>query len=100
MNIISFRRLREFYESHPTAKSSLLVWYKVVKNADWQTFDQIRETFPSADQVSKFTVFNIGGNNFRLIVLIDFSKRKIFIRHVLTHADYDKNKWKNDPWFS
>jgi mRNA interferase HigB len=100
MHIISFSRLREFYESHPTAKPSLLGWNKIAKNADWQTFDQLRQTFASADQVGKFIVFNIGGNNFRLVVFIDFSKQKIFIRHVLTHAEYDKNKWKNDSWNS
>ncbi len=100
MHIISFSRLREFYGSHPTAKPGLLGWYKIAKKADWQTFEQLHQAFSSADQVSNFTVFNIGGNNFRLIVFIDFNKQKIFIRHVLTHAEYDKNKWKNDPWNS
>jgi mRNA interferase HigB len=100
MHIISFSRLREFYENHPTARPSLLSWYKIAKKADWQTFEQLHQAFSSADQVGNFTVFNIGGNNFRLIVFIDFNKQKIFIRHVLTHAEYDKNKWKNDPWNS
>jgi mRNA interferase HigB len=100
MHVISFSRLREFYESHSTAKPSLLGWHKIAKNADWQNFDQLRQTFSSADQVGKFIVFNIGGNNFRLIVFIDFNKQKIFIRHVLTHAEYDKNKWKDDSWNS
>lgn len=100
MHIISFSRLREFYEVHSTAKTGLLAWHKITKAANWQNFDQLRQTFPAADQVSNFTVFNIGGNNFRLITLIDYSAKKIFIRHVLTHADYDKNKWKNDDWYS
>ncbi len=100
MHIVSFARLREFYEVHSNAKSSLLGWYKIASNVRWQNFDQVRQTYPSTDQVGNFTIFNIGGNNFRLIVLIDYNAGKIFIRHVLTHADYDKNKWKNDSWFN
>jgi mRNA interferase HigB len=100
MHTITFSRLREFYAIHPNAKSSLVGWHKIASNTRWQNFDQVRQTYPSADQVGQFTVFNIGGNNFRLIVLIDYNAGKIFIRHVLTHADYDKNKWKNDSWFN
>jgi mRNA interferase HigB len=100
MHVISFSRLREFYTVHPTAKPGLLAWYKRAETTDWQTFVQLRETCPSADQVGKFIVFNIGGNNFRLITFIDFDRKKIFIRHVLTHADYDKDKWKDDPCFN
>lgn len=99
MHIISFPRLREFYAVHPNAKVGLLAWYKIASKTNWETFAQVRKTYPSADLVGNFTVFNIGGNKFRLITLIDYNTRKIFIRHVLTHADYDKNKWKQDPWF-
>ncbi|MGI2902303.1 type II toxin-antitoxin system HigB family toxin [Tolypothrix sp. VBCCA 56010] len=56
--------------------------------------------FPSADQVSNLTIFNIGGNNYRLITLVDYNYQKVFIRHVLTHAEYDKEDWKNDPWYT
>ncbi|WP_414529831.1 type II toxin-antitoxin system HigB family toxin [Nodularia chucula] len=59
---------------------------------------ELRQTFSSADQVGNFTVFNIGGNNYRLITLVDYKFQKVFIRHVLTHAEYDKEDWKNDPW--
>ena len=52
--------------------------------------------YPSADQVGKFTVFNIGGNKCRLIVVIHFNRGKIYVRSVLTHQDYDRNKWKED----
>ncbi|MBW4550247.1 MAG: type II toxin-antitoxin system HigB family toxin [Aphanocapsa sp. GSE-SYN-MK-11-07L] len=100
MHIISLSRLREFYEVHFNARSGLLGWYKIASNTRWQNFDQVRQTYPSADQVGNFAIFDIGGNNFRLIVLIDYNASKIFIRHVLTHADYDKNKWKNDSWFN
>ena len=55
--------------------------------------------FPRADQVKRFVVFNIGENNFRLIVFVNYKSKRIFIRHILTHADYDKEKWKEDEWF-
>jgi mRNA interferase HigB len=65
----------------------------------WQNFVDLRQVFPSADQVGNLTVFNIGGNNYRLITLVDYKYQKVFIRHVLTHAEYDKEEWKNDQWY-
>jgi mRNA interferase HigB len=55
---------------------------------------ELRETFPHADQVGKFTVFNIGGNKVRLIAAVHYNRNKIYIRHVLTHQEYDIGKWK------
>lgn len=57
-------------------------------------FVQLRETFPQADQVGKFTVFNIGGNKIRLIAAVHYNRNKIYIRHVLTHQEYNTGKWK------
>jgi len=54
----------------------------------------LRETFPSADQVGKLTVFNIGGNKVRLIAAIHYNRGKIYIRAVLTHAEYDEQRWR------
>ncbi|NJR74911.1 MAG: type II toxin-antitoxin system HigB family toxin [Scytonema sp. CRU_2_7] len=68
--------------------------------AQSQNFVELRQLFPSADQVSHLTVFNIGGNNYRLIALVDYKYQKVFIRHVLTHAEYNKEDWKNDPWYT
>lgn len=56
--------------------------------------------FLGADLVANFTVFNISGNNYRLITYIDYQAQIIFIRDVLIHADYDKENWKNDDWFN
>ncbi len=99
MHIITFSRLKEFYEKHPDAENSLRSWNKVTKLAKWQNFAELRETFGSADQVGNLTVFNIGGKKYRLITYIDYQSQKVFIRYVLTHAEYDIDKWKNDPWF-
>lgn len=99
MHIITFSRLKEFYEKYPDAKTSLRSWNKVTKLAQWQNFAELRETFSSADQVVNLTVFNIGGNKYRLITYIDYQSQKVFILHVLTHAEYNTDKWKNDSWF-
>lgn len=58
------------------------------------SFDEIRLTFPSADKVGDLVVFNIGGNKYRLIASIHFNRGKIYVRHILTHREYDKGAWK------
>ena len=57
---------------------------------------ELRQTFPHADSVGNFTVFNIGGNKYRLITYINYQQQLIFIRDILTHAEYNKENWKND----
>jgi len=99
MRIISRRTLREFWEKHSTAQTGLLLWYQRVSDSVFQNFNDLRQVFPSADQVGNFTVFNISGNNYRLITYIDYEYQTVFIRAVLTHAEYDKENWKNDDWF-
>ncbi len=99
MHIITRSRLVEFWEKHPNSKTSLLLWYKLTITAKWQNFVELRGIFSSADQVGTFTVFNIGGNKYRLITFVDYTYQKVFIRHILTHADYDKKDWKKDDWY-
>lgn len=99
MRVISRKPLREFWEKHPNAEPSLLIWYQRTSQAEWQNFVEVRQVFPSADLVSNFTVFNIGGNNYRLICFIDYEYQKVFVRSVLIHSEYDKENWKNDDWF-
>lgn len=76
-----------------------MVWNKIISGTDFADFVELRNVFPSADQVGNFTVFNIGGNKFRLIALVDYNYKKVFIRHVLTHPEYDKERWKKDEWY-
>jgi mRNA interferase HigB len=99
MRIISRRTLREFWEKHSNAQIGLLLWYQRVSDSEFQNFNDLRQVFASADQVGNFTVFNISGNNYRLITYIDYEYQTVFIRAVLTHAEYDKENWKNDEWF-
>ncbi|MEM7114780.1 MAG: type II toxin-antitoxin system HigB family toxin [Chloroflexota bacterium] len=94
MHIITRKRLNEFAEKHPDAKAGLEHWYANIKGESFDTFVELRAMFAHADQVGKLTVFNIGGNKARLIAAIHYNRRKVYIRAILTHAEYDKSKWK------
>ncbi len=96
MHVISRKKLVEFWTKHPTAESPLRVWFRRAKEAHWTTFSELRTAFPTADQVGRLIVLNVGGNRFRLIVAIHFNRGKVFIRHVLTHAEYDRGDWKKN----
>ena len=95
MHVISKKKLREFWEHYPKAKASLEAWFQVAKRAEWESFADVRRAFNSADRVGRFVVFNIAGNKYRLIAAIHFNRGKLYIRHVLTHAEYDEGKWKD-----
>ena len=94
MHVIPRKRLNEFAHKYTDTKSSLARWYAIMRKGRFLNFPQLRETFPHADQVGKFTVFNIAGNKVRLIAAIHYNRNKIYIRHVLTHQEYDAGKWK------
>ena len=94
MHVIIRRRLLEFSEKHSDAGEPLDRWYRIVKHTDFESFADLRKTFPHADQVGRLTVFNIGGNKYRLITYIVYDRKRIYIRDVLTHPEYDKGKWK------
>jgi mRNA interferase HigB len=94
MHVITRKRLNEYAASHPTAASALKHWYRLLKGNNFATFAELRRSFPHADQVGGLTVFNIGGNKARLIAAIHYNRRKVYIRAVLTHAEYDTGKWK------
>lgn len=96
MRIISKKRLREFWEKYPDAKEPLLAWYRITEKARWQNLADTRKDFPHADPVGVCTVFNIKGNHYRLITAIRYLTQTVYTLHVLTHAEYDKGKWKND----
>lgn len=94
MNVISFKKLRDFAMSHPDAESQLTAWYKTAKKANWQNLAEVKRVYPSADIVGRYTVFNIRGNNYRLIARIVYRSQTLFIAHVLTHEEYDLGRWK------
>ncbi|HEX2280499.1 MAG TPA: type II toxin-antitoxin system HigB family toxin [Thermomicrobiales bacterium] len=94
MHVISKKKLREFYGRHTDAEEPLLAWYRIASKARWTNLVNVRQTYPSADLVGDKTVFNIKGNHYRLIVYIKYESQTIFIRHVLTHAEYNRGDWK------
>ncbi|MBT8366922.1 MAG: type II toxin-antitoxin system HigB family toxin [Deltaproteobacteria bacterium] len=69
-------------------------WYRIVNHTKFNSFAELRQTFPSAYQVRKLTIFNIGGNKARLIAAIHYNTSRVYIRHVLTHKEYNRKTWK------
>ncbi len=96
MRIISHKKIIEFSEKYPDSEDWLHNWYSIVSKTEYQSFADLRKTFPSADIVDKFTVFNVKGNHYRLITAIHYNTKTVYIRNILTHSEYDKNKWRND----
>jgi mRNA interferase HigB len=94
MHIISRKILRQFWQKYPDSETALIRWFKLMNLAKFQNFEELRAVLPSADLVENLIVFNIGGNKYRLIASIHFNRQKIYIRHILTHSEYDKNQWK------
>jgi mRNA interferase HigB len=94
MRLISQRPLKEFWMVYPDAQTPLRTWIQAVKSAAWRNLAEVRRTFPHADFVDPHTVFNIGGNKYRLITVIKYKWQVVYVRHILTHADYDLRKWK------
>ncbi len=94
MHIISRKRLLDFAEKHPNTAAPLDAWYRIVKQSKIISFSKLREIFPSADKVGNLTVFNIGGNKIRLIAAVHYNTQCLYIRYVLTHKEYSKEKWK------
>ena len=86
----------EFLRRHPNASPSLESWYHTVRRADWNSLADVKKIYPSADQVGRRTVFNISGNQFRLVARINYRTRAVFVLHILTHRAYDKGEWNNE----
>lgn len=94
MHIISRKKLLEAAETHGDLGEPLDIWYRIAKKERWLNLMDVRRNFPTADAVGRFTVFNIKGNSYRLITEINYWTGRIFLRHVLTHAEYSKGEWK------
>lgn len=90
MRVISRRALREFWEIHPQAKEPLAAWFRIMEHSTFAEFNAIRATFSAADYVAPYTVFDIGGNKFRIITMIHYNRGRLYVRHVFTHEQYDR----------
>ena len=94
MHVISLRALKDFWARYPPSQGPLSTWHEMMERLEFDNFVELRRVFSSADLVGGKIVFNIGGNKYRLITTIHFNRHKVFVRDVLTHAEYDKGAWK------
>lgn len=94
MRIIGKAAINEFCQRQKDAVEPLLPWHAIAKRAKWKHLADVRADFADADAVGGFTVFNIAGNKYRLIAVIQYRWSIVYIRQILTHAEYDKGKWK------
>lgn len=91
MHVISRPTLIKFWTKHPDAETPLRLWFKKIEQAKWKNINDLKANFPTADYVGNDrVVFDIKGNNYRIVVLVFFTGQKAFIRFVGTHAEYDK----------
>ena len=94
MRIISRKSILAASARHPEWEASLNAWYKIAKGADWNNFEQVRLSWKSSDRVGKFVIFDISHNKCRLVSVIKYEWKMVYVRSVLTHAEYDKVDWK------
>lgn len=93
MRIFTEQTLKEYIYKVPESKTALQEWVSVVKKSEWNTFTDVRKTFNSVDSVgNQRYVFNIKGNQYRLVAIIKFTIQFVYIRFIGTHAEYDKIK--------
>lgn len=91
MRIISYSKLRTFFEKDKKAEIPLKIWFKTVKKAEWDNFSDVKETFHTVDSVgNQRFIFNISGNHFRIVAQILFNAKRVYIRFVGNHKEYDK----------
>ena len=99
MRVIAKKKLVDFYETPnmDRSRTSLLAWFKIVSCADWTDFADVKQTFgASVDIVGDCVVFDISGNHFRMVTRLRFLSHKVFVLKIMTHKEYDRDKWKED----
>jgi mRNA interferase HigB len=94
MHVISRRALREFWERHPPAKLPLAAWFRVFETTGFANFTALKRIFRSADYLAPYTIFDVGGNKYRVIAVIHYNRQRVYVRHVFTHSEYDE--WSED----
>lgn len=94
VNVLNWRTVQQFTKRHRDALPALQRWYDAAKRAAWRSLVDVRKEFPTADAVGPLTIFDIRGNRYRLIARIDYRWQVIFLKAVLTHAEYDRGGWK------
>ena len=94
MRVISRRPLREFWSIHPAAQGPLQAWFRILEAGDFADFNALRRTFGAVDYLAPFTIFDVGGNKYRVVATVLYARRRVYVRHVFTHTEYDQ--WSDD----
>ena len=94
MRIIGRDILDEFKQRHPPARKALDAWVALVAGNEFEQFPELKRFFHAADYVEPMTVFDVGGNKYRLIARVDYGLKTVVVKDVLTHADYNRDRWK------
>ena len=94
MHVITQKRIWEAKQKWPQAASALDAWYRLMKSSEPGSFAEMKALFPAIDKVGRQNVFDIGGNKIRLIAVVHYRFKKVYIQHVLDHTEYDRGTWK------
>jgi len=93
VRVVSRKAIREAVAKHSEWSASLNAWYKIARNADWKNFADVRNSWRNSDAVGRFVVFDISHNRCRLIAIIKYRWRMVYIRHIVSHTEYDEKEW-------
>jgi mRNA interferase HigB len=99
MHLISAGKLKEAASEYSDAVEIVKNFAKKVELSSWQNLIEVQTDYRSAEAVGNFTVFNIKGNRYRLILSFDYEAQIAYFKYFLTHAEYSKDDWKNDPHY-
>jgi len=99
MHLISAGKLKQSASKYPNATTPIKAFCKIIQQAQWRNLLDVQQIYRDAEAVGSFTVFNIKGNKYRLILDVDYSEQVAYFKYFLTHTEYDKDKWKNDPYY-
>jgi mRNA interferase HigB len=99
MHLISPKNLRARASAFPDVSQPIEELIETFGKAKWRNLEHVREVYRDAEAVGNFTVFNVKGNKYRLILAINYKNGTIYFKDLLTHAEYDKGRWKRDPYF-
>jgi mRNA interferase HigB len=99
MHPISARNLKIAVSQYPDLEENVRIICKNIQDANWSHLVELQQVYPTAEAVGNFTVINIKGNKYRLILSIDYEKQVVYFKYFLTHAEYDLDRWKNDYYY-
>ncbi len=99
MHLISARNLKIATSHYPDLAENIQIICKNIQDSTWKHLLDLQQVYPSAEAVSNFTVINVKGNKYRLILSIDYEKQVVYFKYFLTNAEYNKDEWKNDYYY-